>query len=79
MATPDPDWNDPCAVLAWITPQYYRVATGRGVIEVRHGEATTRYGQADVDKLDALMLRLRAECARLNPLSRKRRRAFIAG
>jgi hypothetical protein len=76
----DPDWNDPCAVLAWITPQYYRLVAGQTTIEVRYGDhATVRYSQANVDKLDALMQRLRTECARKDSNSRIRRRAFTAG
>lgn len=76
----DPDWNDSCAVLAWITPQYYRLAAGQTTIEVRYGDhATVRYSQADIDKLDALMQRLRTECARKDANSRIRRRAFTAG
>jgi hypothetical protein len=79
MAKGDPDWNDPCAVLAWITPQYYRVVAGRGVLEIRHGDTTTSYGQANVDKLNALMQRLRFDCAAKNPHSKIRRRAITAG
>jgi hypothetical protein len=79
MAARDPDWTDPCAVLDWLTPQYYRVVAGRGVVEIRHGDTTTTYGQANVDKLNALMQRLRVECAAKNPQSKIRRRAFTAG
>jgi hypothetical protein len=79
MAKGDPDWNDPCAVLAWLTPQYYRVVAGRQVVEIRHGDTTTSYGQANLDKLNALMQRLTADCAAKNPQTKKRRRAFTAG
>lgn len=79
MAAPAPDWNDPCAILAWLTPQYYRVVAGLAVVEIRHGDTTTSYGQANADKLTALMQRLRTECAAKNPTSKIRRRAFTAG
>jgi hypothetical protein len=75
----DPDWTDPCAVLAWLTPQYYKVVSGKAVVQVRRGDVLTQYGQADVDKLNALIQRLRFDCAAKTPATKIRRRAFTAG
>lgn len=59
----DPNWEDPCAVLAWLRPQYYRVAAGLQKVQIRHGDKAQAFGQADIGKLDALMARLERQCA----------------
>lgn len=73
----DPDWTDPCAVLNWVRPQYYKVASGQQVIMVRDGESQAQFSIASIDKLDALMRRLESECAAAQ--GKRRRRAFTAG
>jgi hypothetical protein len=61
MATPD--WEDPCAVLNWILPQLYRVASGLHQVSVRHGDTTRVFSQANVRELRGVIAELRAACA----------------
>lgn len=76
----EPDWNDPCAVLEWLRPRYYRVAAGLQTVQIRFNNRATNFGQADISKLDALMARLREECAAKKGERRKRRaRAYMSG
>lgn len=78
MAVADPDWTDPCAVLGWLTPQYYRVLAGQQEISIEYGGRKTDYSQANVAALTALKLQLEDEC-RLRSGLPGRRRAIVAG
>jgi len=78
MAVADPDWTDPCAVLAWLRPQVYKVAVGLQVVTLRHGDTTTTFSQANKADLTALLRQLESECAAAQGLT-TRRRAFIGG
>ncbi len=73
----DPDWEDPCAILTWLRPQYYKVAAGRHTIQVRHGDTETRYSDANIQQLGNLMRQLEADCRAATGSAR--RRAFVAG
>lgn len=73
----DPDWTDPCAILTWLRPQYYRVLAGAHVVQIRHGDTFTAYSETNVSQLGALMRQLEADCRAASGESR--RRAFVAG
>jgi hypothetical protein len=73
----DPDWTDPCDVLAWLRPQFYKVQSGLAVVSVSHGEASTTFRQANARELANLMRTLESECRAAQ--GGKRRRAFTAG
>lgn len=73
----DPDWTDPCAVLAWLRPQYYRVAGGLQEVKIVYGGRETQYGIASLEKLDGVIARLESQCAALE--GRTKRRAIVAG
>jgi len=73
----DPDWTDPCAVLTWLRPRYFKAMTDGGVIEVRHGDELNRYSAVNMNELRALMQQLEQQCNRAQGLSR--RRAITAG
>lgn len=75
----DPDWTDPCAVLAWLRPQYYKVVAGLATVTTQHGDTTLTFGQANKDGLATLMRQLESECAKAQGLTAGRRRAFVAG
>ena len=79
MPFADPDWNDPCAVLAWLKPQYYGVLAGAGEIRIAYAGRDTTYGQANITELRALKLQLEDECARASGTTTGRRRAIVAG
>lgn len=79
MAVSDPDWTDPCAVLTWLRPQYYKVTAGLRVVTVRHGDTSTQFDAANIPQLQALMRQLEADCARSQGTTTGRRRAFTAG
>lgn len=74
----DPDWTDPCAVLAWLRPQYYQVIAGGSVTVIRHGDEWTHFGPSDIKALENLMRTLENECAVAQGL-RAKRRAITAG
>lgn len=74
----DPDWNDPCAVAAWLKPQLHKVAAGGGVVTVRHGDQQTTFAPADYQALLSLYRGVVAECARKTGATTGRRRAFVA-
>lgn len=74
----DPDWNDPCAVAAWLKPQLYGVAAGTVVVDVRDGDKRVAYGQGNYPALIALYRDAVSQCARKTGSSTGRRRAFIA-
>lgn len=79
-AVPEPtDWNDPCAVLEWIKPQFYRVMAGQQTIQVSHDGSTVQYGQANKRELAALMRTLEDECKTSQGVANRTRRAFVAG
>lgn len=75
----DPDWTDPCAVLTWLRPQYYRVAAGAAEVEIEYAGRRTKYAAANIGALASLMSQLEAECARRQGATTGRRRAIIAG
>jgi hypothetical protein len=74
----DPNWSDPCAILAWLRPQYYRIAAGLQTTKVRFrhgdGEREVMFSQGNLKSLEELMSRLEADCA-----GRGRRRAIVCG
>jgi hypothetical protein len=74
-----PDWTDPCAVLAWLRPQYYAVASGTAEVEIDYAGRRTKYSMASITRLDALMRELESACARKQGVTTGRRRAFTAG
>lgn len=74
----EPDWSDPCAVALWLRPQIAKVAAGLAVIEVQHGETSTRFGQANYESLNTFYRQMVSECAAASG-GRTKRRAFIAG
>lgn len=75
----DPDWTDPCAVLAWLMPQYYGVLAGGQPIRIVYAGRDTTYGQANAAAITALKLRLEHDCAVRRGLTVGRRRPIIAG
>lgn len=75
----DPDWNDPCAVAAWLKPQLHQVAVGAQVVMFRHDLVQTTYSQANYQALLSLYRGAVSECAKKTGTSAGRRRAFIAG
>lgn len=75
----DPDWTDPCAVLTWLRPLYYKVASGGQEIRITYAGRDTQYGLSNLPQLAALMRQLETECARKSESNTGRRRAFIAG
>ena len=75
----DPDWNDPCAVAAWLKPQLHKVAAGQGTAEVRYGEQWVKYSQANYSALFTLYTDAVSQCAKKNGVTTGRRRAFVAG
>ena len=75
---PEPDWTDPCAVLEWLRPHYYKVHAGRQTVTITHGGTTTTYSQANKSELASLFRQLQSECAAKQG-SGGRRRAFVAG
>lgn len=58
------NWEDPCAVLAWLRPAYYRMLAGGSEVEVRFGEEWVKYGQGNSSECASLILRLEGECAK---------------
>lgn len=74
----DPDWDDPCAVAAWLKPQLYSVATGGGVVDIRHGDERVSYSQGNYQGLLSLYRSAVSDCARKSGTSAGRRRAFVA-
>lgn len=75
----DPDWTDPCAVLAWLRPQFYKVSAGMQEIRVVYAGHDTTYNAASAEKLGDLMRRLESECATKQGATTGRRRAFKFG
>lgn len=76
---PDPDWTDPCAVLAWLRPQYYKVKAGVAELRIVYKGRDTQYGAADIDALDRLYQQLQSDCAAKTGDSAGRRRAIRFG
>ena len=74
----DPDWDDPCAVATWLKPQLYKIASGKGVATVKHGEESTTFSQANYQALMALYREAVSECAKKTNARTGRRRAFVA-
>lgn len=75
----DPDWTDPCAVLQWLLPQYYRVLSGQAEIRIAYKGVDTTYGQANIEALKGLKVELETECAAKTGKSAGRRRAIRFG
>lgn len=73
----DPDWTDPCAVLTWLRPQYYKVVAGVAVVTTQHGDTQTTFSQANKAELGALMRQLESQCAAKQ--GNQRRRAWTGG
>jgi hypothetical protein len=74
----DPDWDDPCAVAAWLKPQLPKIAVGQGVVSIRHGDEQTTFSNANYAALAGLYRTAVSECAKKNGSRIGRRRAFIA-
>jgi hypothetical protein len=75
----DPDWTDPCAVLAWMRPQFYKVQAGLQEIRILYAGNDTHYGLANLPALQSLMRQLESECAAKQGATANRRRPIIAG
>lgn len=75
----DPDWTDPCAVAAWLRPQYYALVSGGTATRIVYAGRDTTYAPTDSDKLLALIRNLESECAAKTGARTGRRRAFRAG
>lgn len=75
----DPDWTDPCAVLTWLRPQYYKVAAGVSEVTLKHGDDSATFNQSSLSGLAAVMRQLESECAAKQGVRAGRRRAFTAG
>lgn len=73
----DPDWDDPCAVLAWLQPIYYKVLAGKQTVMIGHDGSQVSYNQTNARSLAALMRDLQSQCNKANGLTG--RRAFTAG
>jgi hypothetical protein len=75
----DPDWTDPCAVAAWLRPQYYALVTGGSATRIVYAGRDTTYTGANADQLLALLRAKESECAAKLGAKIGRRRAFRAG
>lgn len=75
----DPDWNDPCAVAAWLKPQMHKVAAGLATVEVKYGDNAVKYSVANHSALLALYNDAVSQCAKKSGTTTGRRRAFVAG
>lgn len=75
----DPDWTDPCAVAAWLRPQYYALVTGGAATRIVYAGRDTTYTPANADALLALLRTKESECAAKTGAPTLRRRAFRAG
>jgi hypothetical protein len=75
----DPDWNDPCAVAAWLKPQLHKVAAGQATAQVKYGENQVSYSQANYSALLTLYTDAVSQCAKKTGGTTGRRRAFVAG
>ncbi len=75
----DPDWNDPCAIAAWLKPQLHMVATGQAVVQTKYNDQFVAFSQANYSALLALYNDAVSQCAKKNGTTTGRRRAFIAG
>lgn len=75
----DPDWDDPCAIVAWLKPQLFKVAAGQQTVMVRHGDEQWQFSQANYSQLQQLYAQQVSECAAKNGTRVGRRRAFTAG
>jgi len=73
----DPDWDDPCAVAAWLKPQIYKVGLGSVTVSVRHGDEKVDYGPGNYQALIQLYQDAVSECAKKNGSRVGRRRAFV--
>jgi len=76
MAT-DPDWTDPCAILAWLRPQYYKIVAGAKVIRTQHENSSVTFSEINSKNVAAVFRQLEDACARSQGL--KGRRAIVAG
>jgi hypothetical protein len=75
----DPDWNDPCAIAAWLKPQLHLVAAGQAKAEIRYGDRWVTFSQGNYSALLSLYNDAVSQCARKNGTATGRRRAFVAG
>jgi len=75
----DPDWTDPCEVLTWLRPQYYKVAAGAHTVRVSYAGRDVSYNLTNIDKLSALIRELESQCAASQGVTIGRRRAIFAG
>lgn len=75
----DPNWSDPCEVLAWLRPQAYRVQAGLQEVRIVYAGNDTTYSPANLSALLSFMRQLESECAAKQGLRTGRRRAIIAG
>jgi len=75
----DPDWTDPCAVLAWLRPQYFKAMAGLATVTLTHGDTTVTYGQANKRELQAFFRELQSQCDAAQGVKTHRRRAILGG
>lgn len=76
----DPDWTDPCAVLAWLRPLRFKIKAGLQEIRVAYKGRDIQFSQANIDALDAFYREVERDCAAKQGDPRTfRRRAFRFG
>jgi hypothetical protein len=61
---PDPDWDDPCAVLAWLRPFYLKRMAGETVQTVGFDSRTVGYATGDLKTLANTIAQYEAACAK---------------
>lgn len=79
MADPDPDWSNPCAVLAWLRPKYYLAISGGTAVSVKYGGREIEYSSRfnNLPQLETLLRKLERDCAVASGTSR--RQVILAG
>lgn len=59
-----PDPTDYCAMLDWLRSQYAGLLAGGSTIRIRLADREVQYSQANLDKLEGLILRYETLCAK---------------
>lgn len=75
----DPDWTDPCAVLSWYLPFYYKLKAGLLAVMTQHGDTRAEFKQITPENADAFKLDLESRCAAKQGVKTGRRRAIRFG
>lgn len=72
------DYDDPCATLAVLRPVYYRLLAGQKVVELQHGDTSTRFDQTNLTQLAEQVRQLTSAC-KAATTGKTQRHATIAG